>query len=382
MMTRKIFVLSGKRGGFGAMKPMLRLLRDDPRFELMLVLTDQHVSDTFGNTIQEVSKEFAVSATVEMNQKDGSPQSRSAALATCMAGMTNVLADLDPNICVLYGDRGEVLTTATVATVMGYPIAHIQGGDVSGSADEQMRHAVTKLSQLHFPSTQKSAERIKLMGEPDKHIFVVGDNHIDLIVAGEFTPSTDIGNKLGLNLDRPIITLLQHSETTEPEAAYSQMCETLHAIRKTGEQTVVVHPCSDPGYEGIIEAINEIAVPPQFRVHINLEAPDFWGLLNISSVFIGNSSAGLIETPYLRLPAINVGRRQIGRLHAENVLHVPHVETEIKAALDTAIYDAKFRSNIDNCSQPFGDGTAGEQIVEILANVELGNSLIVKQMTY
>lgn len=380
--ARKVFVLTGKRGGFGAMKPMLRLLRDRDDFELQLVVTDQHVSDKFGRTILEVEREFKVAAAVDMEQSDDSARARSKALGVCLQRMTDTLADLAPDICVLYGDRGEVLATATAATILGIPIAHLQGGDVSGSLDEQMRHAVTKLSHLHFPSTQDSADRILKMGEEDWRVEVVGDNHIDLIVAGDYAKPDAVARELNLDLAKPVIVVLQHSETTQPGAAYDQMTATLKAVAASGHQAVVVHPCSDQGYEGVLRAIGDHATADQFRVRVNLDAPMFWGLLAVASVLVGNSSAGLIETPTFRLPAINVGRRQIGRLCAENVIHAPHDEQAIAAAIAKALHDEAFKDGVKSCRQPFGDGTAGKRIVERLATVPLDAKLFVKRMTY
>ena len=306
-------VLTGKRGGYGAMKPMLRLMQSDPAVSLQLVVTDQHLSDRFGRTVQEIREEFEIAAEVDMQQVDDTPESRAIALGVCQQGIARALTRLRSDICVLYGDRGEVLSAAVAATTMNIPIAHLQGGDVSGSIDDIMRHAVTKLSHLHFASTDASAGRIRSMGEEAWRVRVVGDNHIDAIVAGEYRTPQEVADELDLNLERPIVVVLQHSETTQSEAAYVQMIETLIAVRDFGEQTVVIHPCSDAGYEGIVRAIEEIALPPQFRVRINLDAPIFWGLLAAASVLVGNSSAGLIETPTFRLPAVNVGRRQIGR---------------------------------------------------------------------
>lgn len=382
MTPRKIFVLTGKRGGFGAMKPMLSMLRDDPEFTLQLVVTDQHVNNKFGNTLTEVGREFPIAAAVDMEQQDDTALSRARAVGLCAKRMSEVLHELEPDVCVLYGDRGEVLATAMAATLLGIPIAHLQGGDVSGSLDEQMRHAITKLAHLHFPSTQESAERIKRMGEEPWRISVVGDHHIDMIVAKEFAPPEIIAKDLKLDLSKPVIVLLQHPETTAPGDASDQMMETLYAIRDTGHRTIVVHPCSDQGYEGILRAIEEIAQPPQFTVRVNLDAPIFWGLLNVASVLVGNSSAGLIETPSFRLPAINIGRRQEGRLCAENVIHVDHFRAAIEKALEKALHDTEFRRQVTNCTQPFGEGKAGKKVISVLRKVPLNEELMIKRMTF
>lgn len=379
---RKLLVLTGKRGGYGAMKPMLRLLDDDPEFALQLVVTDQHVSERFGGTASEVEKEFVIAAKVDMAQEDGSARGRARALARCAMKMTDVLQTLCPEMCLLYGDRGEVLATAMTATALGLPICHIQGGDVSGSLDDNMRHAITKLAHLHFASTEASAERIAQMGEEAWRIHVVGDSHVDAIVAGDYLAPAVVAKTLGLDLDAPVIVILQHSETTAPERSYQQMRETLLAVRDTKQRAVVVHPCSDQGYEGVVQAIEEIAKPPQFQSHLNLEAPVFWGLMNIASVMVGNSSAGLIEAPYFALPAVNVGRRQEGRQHAENVIQAGHDRSKIAVALETAMSDAQFRAKVDRCSRPFGDGTAAQRIVAVLRDTESDDRLLVKRMTY
>ncbi len=379
---RKIFVLTGKRGGFGAMKPMLRLLRDADDMELQLVVTDQHVSERFGRTIREVEQEFQVAAAVDMEQEGDAPWQRAKALGVCLTRMSDVLERLKPDFCVLYGDRGEVLATATAATTMGIPIAHLQGGDLSGSVDEQVRHAVTKLAHLHFPSTEESGKRIAGMGEEPWRIHVVGDNHIDLIVVGEYAGREQVAQALELDLSKPVVVVLQHSETTAPNDSHAQMVETLIPVRELGAQTVVVHPCSDVGYGGIIQAIEELAVGPQFRVRVNLDAPLFWGLLSLASVLVGNSSAGIVETPTFRLPTVNVGRRQEGRLHAENVIHVPHEREAIRQALQRTLHDEDFRRAVKNCRQPYGDGRAGERVADILRATPIDRRLIVKRMTY
>ena len=197
------------------------------------------------------------------------------------------------------------------------------------------------------------------MGEEPWRIHTVGDNHIDPIVSGEHADPQAVAAHLDLNLDEPIAIVLQHSETTAPNDAYKQMVETLAPVAESGIQAVVVHPCSDPGYDGILRAIDELARSPQFRVRVNIDAYYFWGLMAVATVIVGNSSAGLVECPSLRLPAINVGRRQEGRLHAENVIHGAHDRAEIAAALHELRHDPDLKAWVANCSQPFGDRTGG-----------------------
>jgi len=378
--VRHIAVLTGKRGGYGAMKPMLRAMDVDPAIRLSLLVTDQHVNPKFGSTITEIERDFTVAAAVDMEQVDGSSCGRSRALGVCLTKMSDVLADLAPDLVVLYGDRGEVLVTAVAAVTLRIPIAHLQGGDVSGNVDEVMRHAMTKLSHLHFPSTETSGQRILGMGEEPWRVEVVGDNHVDTIVAGSFTKPEELHARYDIPEGEMPIVVLLHPETTRVRDGYADMCSILDAVLAEGRRSFVVYPCSDHGYESIECAIEEYHGHPGLTLHKNIDAPDFWGLLNISSVMIGNSSAGLIETPYFHIPAINVGERQIGREHGSNVIHCGFEAVEIQAALDRALRDQGFLEMVARCEQPFGDGYAWRRIVSRLKQVELGPSLINKRL--
>jgi GDP/UDP-N,N'-diacetylbacillosamine 2-epimerase (hydrolysing) len=378
----KVLVLTGKRGGFGAMVPMLRLLRDDSDIELQLVATDQHVSKKFGNTIDEVEQEFIVKAIVDMEQEGSSIENRAKALGVCSVKMSKVFTLLDPDLCILYGDRGEVLATAMVATTMLIPIFHIQGGDLSGSTDETMRHAITKLAHMHFPSNHDSYQRILSLGEEISRVNNVGDNHIDLITSKEFSSKEEVGVFLGLDTKKPIIIVLQHPETTEPEKSYLQMIETLEAVKKFNAQTVIVYPCSDTGHEGTIKAIDQYSDNSNFLIHKNLDAVIFWGLLDISNVMVGNSSSGIIESPSFGIPVVNIGRRQKGRLCSNNVTHTDCNRDKIYQAIKKSLYDKSFIETVKSCEQPYGNGKAGEKIVSIIKGTSINKNLIKKRMTY
>lgn len=379
---RHIAVLTGKRGGYGAMKPMLRAMEGNPDIRLSLLVTDQHLNPKFGATISEIEKDFKIAAAVDMEQNDDSPRARASALGVCLSRMAEVLADLKPDILVLYGDRGEVLSTALAAITLRIPIAHLQGGDVSGNVDELMRHAITKLAHLHFPSTETSGNRILAMGEEPWRVQVVGDNHIDLIVAGEYTDSAAVGERFSIPGGEAPLVVLLHSETTRMRDGYRDMRHVLESVLDEKRRTIVVYPCSDHGYEDIVRAIHDYEGCPWVSVHKNIEAPDFWGLLSIAGAMIGNSSAGLIETPYFRIPAINIGERQRGREHGNNVISCGYDPAELRAALDKALRDPGFRTEVANCSQPFGDGYAWQRIVERLKSVELDDRLLDKRLAY
>lgn len=381
-MTRHIAVLTGKRGGYGAMKPMLRAIDRHPSMRLSLIVTDQHVNPAFGATASEIARDFEVAASVDMEQASGAAADRVRALGVCLQKMAGALESLAPDAIVLYGDRGEVLATAIAALNLRIPSAHIQGGDVSGNVDEPMRHAITKLSHLHFPATEAAAERIRRMGEEAWRVHVAGDNHVDPIVAGDYTEPAAVRKKFGVGTDERPIIVLQHPETIRRRDHGADMRATLEAVLARGQRTLAVYPCSDQGFEEVIRAIESYRGHPKVSIHTNIDAPDFHGLMAIASVFVGNSSAGLIETPYFPVAAINVGERQKGRLHAENVIHCEFGRDNVAAALRRALDDAAFAATVTACSKPFGDGQAWRRIVSVLERTNFDAALLEKRMTY
>lgn len=378
----RVAVLTGKRGGFGAMKPMLRLLRDSDVTELQLIVTDQHLNKAFGATLSEVEQEFNVAAAVDMGEQDGTAAGRAMALGRCMSGMSETLAKLNPDVLVLYGDRGEVMSAAVAAVHQRLPIAHLQGGDISGNVDETIRHAVTKLSHLHFASCEDSAQRIRAMGEETWRVHMVGDNHVDLIVAGEYTSADILSDTYNIPVEQAPIIFLLHPETVRDRNHYEDAKTVLESVAKLNRRTFAVYPCSDHGYHGIITALSEYENHPHISIHKNIIAQDFWGLMHMADVMIGNSSAGLVECPYFDLPAVNIGERQLGRFRGKNVIDAQYDSTSLDEALNKALHDTKFRDEMAGI-RPFGEGQAGQLIFETLLKTDFSDPKIFeKRMTF
>ncbi|MBT4489947.1 MAG: UDP-N-acetylglucosamine 2-epimerase (hydrolyzing) [Rhodospirillaceae bacterium] len=382
MSAKKICVWSGKRGGFGALTPTMRAIQDHDDLELALVVTDQHLYDKFGRTIREVEGQFPVAAAIDMEQAGDSNEERARAVGLCLQRSVDVLADLKPDALLVIGDRGEVFAACIAAHNMRIAIAHVQGGDLSGSLDEPVRHAITKLSHIHFPSTEQSAERIHRMGEEPWRIHVAGDTHIDQILLGTATAEDELRQRYELPPDEPFVLLLQHSDSTVPQASRAQIDATLAGVAKAGLRTMLVYPCSDQGYEGIIDGLEAARGGPGISVHQNIPAPDFIGLQKIAACLVGNSSAGLIEAPYFALGAVNVGDRQIGRERAANVIDVPYDGNAVAVAIQKALYDDGFAAAMARTPPPFGDGTAYRHITDTLAGLEVDERLLNKRMSY
>jgi UDP-hydrolysing UDP-N-acetyl-D-glucosamine 2-epimerase len=359
----------------------MEAIRAHPEMHLSVVVTDQHLYERFGKTVAEVEASFPVAAVIDMEQRGDTNRDRARAIGVCLAKAADVLEDLDPDVLLVIGDRGEVLAFSIAAHNLQIAIAHIQGGDVSGSLDDAMRHAVTKLAHIHFASTEASARRIIGMGEEKWRVHVVGDPHVDALLR-KVTPREELGRRYALPDGEPFLLVLQHSDATAPKLSRAQMAETVAAVLSCSLRTLFVYPCSDQGYEGIIGEIEAVQNRPGISVHPNIPASDFAGLEAIAECLVGNSSAGLIEAPYFALPAVNIGDRQIGREHTDNVLHVPHGRVEIRAAIERALYDDSFRAACKRLEPPFGDGTAYRRITDVLANVPLDRRLLTKRMAY
>lgn len=348
-----------------------------------MVSCDMHLSETFGKTVHEVEKYVEHSYRLYTMLSGDSKVARAKSIGLVTMSASELLDRLTPDLVFVLGDRGEVLGMAIAAMELNIPLVHLFGGDLSqGGVDEPVRHAVTKMANIHFTSNQQSADRIIKMGEEPWRVHNVGSPVLDLIRQGRFTPPEEVCRKFSLDPKEPILLLLQHSVTWQVEQTERQIHATLEALDRLGHQTVAVYPCSDPGYETIIRALSEFSTRPFFHLHKNLEFADFWGLLNIASALVGNSSAGVMETASFRIPAVNLGIRQEGRLRADNVLDADHDPEQIIGALRTALHDRDFRERVKNCSSPYGDGRAAEKIVKVLNDLQLDDALIRKKMTY
>ena len=379
---REILVVTGKRGGFGAMIPTIKELNRKPGVHVVIVATDQHLYEDFGSTYNEVQQWFDIRYLVPMDQAGDTSVDRTKALARCMDWMASVFKQEKPDILLVLGDRGEILTTVITAIHFRIPIAHIQGGDLTGNIDEYIRHAITKMAHIHFPSTEQSGQRILQMGEEPWRVHVVGDTHLDMIFQGNYTPEDEIYKKFNLDPKRPVFLVLQHSDTRDDESSHEYMKATCEAVMSFDGQKIMVYPCTDTGYHGIINAIEECRGHKDVQIYQNIECRDFWGLQNIASVFIGNSSAGIIETPVFNLPSITIGDRQSDRERAANCIHVEPDRGQIIKAIEKCLYDPSFKESIGNCISPYGNGQSCYKIAEVLATVNLGTGLFSKKMTY
>jgi GDP/UDP-N,N'-diacetylbacillosamine 2-epimerase (hydrolysing) len=381
---RDVCVLTGTRAEYGLLKPVMNAIREHSNLELSLIVTGMHLSEEFGYSVDEIITDgFEITERVEMNPEEDTGFSMAQSVGRGIMGISDALRKIKPDILLVLGDRIESLAGVIASAYMNIPVAHIHGGDSAGAGlDESVRHAITKFAHIHFPVTEKSAERILKMGENDWRVYIVGAPCLDTILNTKFLTREEVEKKFDLDLTKPAILLVQHSVTTEPEKAEQQILETLNAIKELKYQTIAICPNSDAGGRSIIKQIKEYGSNHLFIKHYkNLSQSEYLSLLKYVSVMIGNSSSGIIESSSFKLPVVNIGTRQEGRERANNVIDVDYDKDEIKNAIMKALSN-EFKEKLRYCRNPYGDGKAGKIVADMLAEIKIDNRLLQKKLIY
>lgn len=383
---RKILGVTGIRSEYDIMSSVFKSIHNHPSLELEVLVTGAHLSDGYGKTVKEIEADgFKIADKIESLLNSDSDSARVKGLAIQLQGMIQTVTRVNPDFLLVLGDREESMSTALVGAYMNIPVAHIAGGDrVVGNVDDQIRHAVTKLAHLHFVTNQESYDRIIKLGEQDFRVFNTGNPGLDRIIETPSLTYKELSERLGFQLleNEPFILLIQHVISTEIDQAYDQMKCTLEAVKRWGIKTILSYPNTDAGSQQMIRAINEYSELPNLYISRNIPRLEFINIMRKASCMLGNSSAGILEAPLLKLPVINVGNRQKGRLHANNVQFVPHDVDEISQAVNRAINDQEYRTEVLNCENPYGDGQSSKRIASILADIDLNEQLLVKDITY
>ena len=383
-MSRKIGVVTGTRAEYGILKPVMEAIKKSPTLELSVIVTGMHLAEQFGYTLREIEDDgFRIDAKVDMLLDGNTGTAMAKSIGNGIISIAQALDIIKPDIILILGDRTEPLATAITGAYMNIPVAHIHGGDsAKAGLDEYARHAITKLAHIHFPATEKSAERIIKMGEDSSNVFVVGAPGLDSILNEKLIEPTGLSEKYNLNLSEPILLVVQHPVTTEVEDAPDQIRETLEAIVELKHQTILIYPNADAGGRRMIEVIKKYENYPFIKTFKSIPHKGYISLMKIASVMVGNSSSGIIETTSFGLPVVNIGSRQAGRERAENVMDVDYDKEEIKATIKKALYDEDFKEKVKNCKNPYGGGKAGVRIADILSKVKIGKKLLQKKLTY
>ncbi len=363
----------------------LKAIRAHPDLELQLVVAASALLERYGNAIRNIEADgFDVSARVHMVLEGENLTSMAKTTGLGVLELATVFDNLKPDLVVTIADRYETMATAVAASYMNIPLAHVQGGEVTGSVDEKVRHAVTKLANLHFVATEKAADNVIRMGEDPDTVFVTGCPSVDLAAetlrnpALTFNPFARYGG-VGVEVDLSdgYLVVMQHPVTTEYEQARQHVFETLYAVRDLGLPTLWFWPNVDAGSDGTskgIRTFRELESPANIHFFKNMHPPDFLALIYNSLCLVGNSSVGIRESSFLGVPVVNIGSRQAGRERGANVVDVVYERGAITEAIQHHMRNGRYPS-----ASIYGDGQAGEYIARLIAEAPLR---IEKRLTY
>jgi len=371
-MRRRIAIVTERRADYSRFKPILELIREEPELDYKLLVTGISVLKEHGNDIDVIRRDgFAIEAVLPMFREyapdTGAEMVRS--LGRVLPALTEAFERIKPDLILSGFDIGANFAAAVAGAHMNIPVAHIQGGEVTGSIDESLRHAMSKFAHLHFPATELSGRRLVRMGEDPRHVFVVGCPSLDVVLNTPVVPRGEVMAAHGLAPDRPYVVLLQHPVTTEVDQAGAQMAETLAAVRALDLQGVLVYPNNDAGARQIIRQIERSAI----KIVRSLPPEGFVNLVRHAAALVGNSSSGIHETASLGVPTVNIGTRQQGRERPRNVLDAGNDRADIQAAILKALHDEAFKALVARRVNPYGDGKSAERIVRLLKTVNLDN---------
>jgi UDP-N-acetylglucosamine 2-epimerase (non-hydrolysing)/GDP/UDP-N,N'-diacetylbacillosamine 2-epimerase (hydrolysing) len=371
----------------------MREIARSRRLGLQVIAAGMHLSREFGHTIDDISADgFSIDARVEMLPETDSPAAMADATGRGIVGFTRAFKRLKPDVVVVLGDRIEAFAATTAAVLSRRVVAHIHGGDrAEGGFDDYMRHAITKMAHLHFAATKSSARRIARLGERKDRIFIVGAPGLDEIRPTRLPSAAATKRKLGFKPSEPLVLCVQHSVSTHGETAAAEMSETLEALEVLALPTLVVYPNSDAGGRAIARVIkafekrnarNSDNSSRRMLAFRSLPRHYYLSVMKAASLMVGNSSSGIIEAASLRLPVVNVGRRQAGRERSGNTVDAPCDKRNIMRAIGRVLADGEFRRKLKSARNIYGDGEASRRIARILAEIPLTPDIYTKQIVY
>ncbi len=376
---RRIAVVTTSRADFSHLQWLLHDLRAHPLVDLKVVAFGPHLSPEFGRTVDFMNDAGAgVDETVESLLSSDSDVGMAKSLGVATLGLADTFARLRPELIVVTADRYEMLAAASVALTLRIPLAHIEGGDLSeGAIDDAVRNALTKLSHLHFTTTDRARRRVIAMGEEPWRVHCVGALSLDQVTRGSLPPADAVAARIGLRPADPWFIVACHPETLQVQTT-AWLPAMLDALATLHGQIVFCFPNADAGSRDVIARASEFAgTRPDVHVVVNLPPREYWSLMSGAAALVGNSSSGVMEAASVHVAAVNVGSRQDGREHGENVVDTPADAEAIRQAI-ARTQSADFQRALKTMANLYGDGHAAERIMRVLTTVDLGASLLVK----
>lgn len=378
---KKVLVITGTRADYGIYHPILKAIEADSDLELHLLVTGMHLSPQHGYTLDSIRKDgFRISAQVDCLLQGSTHANMSRAIGLAILGMTQAMEEIEPEDVVVLGDRGEMLAAAIVSSHMNIPLFHLHGGEVSGTIDESVRHAISKLSHMHLVATEGSRERLIKLGEDSWRIHVVGAPRIETIMNTPLPDLAQTKRKYRLNISNQYIVFAYHPVTTE-SADMFMLCKMLEVLIASEIDIVCIMPNSDAGADAIVEIYDRYVQKEGLQCVTNFEQLDYLTILKHAEVLIGNSSSGIIEAASFHIPVINIGSRQGNRERSANVIDIIGNETELLSALEYVL-SKPFQQIVKSTDNVYSKENTSSSIVEILKKTSKSDVLIQKTITY
>jgi UDP-N-acetylglucosamine 2-epimerase (non-hydrolysing)/GDP/UDP-N,N'-diacetylbacillosamine 2-epimerase (hydrolysing) len=381
-MKRKIAVVTTSRADYSHLYWPLHDLSRHPDVDVQLIVLGAHLSPEFGHTIREIERDgLAIAARIECLLSSDTDVGMAKTIGLATLSLADCLGQMRPDIILLIADRYEMLAPAAVALALRIPIAHIEGGELSeGAIDDAVRHALTKMSHVHFTSTYEARARVISLGEEEWRVHRAGAPSIDHLRRNTLFTREQLEVQLHLDLTEPSAVVAYHPVTIARDTT-READEVFTALREVPGQILFCYPNSDAGGRALIQRTEQfLSQRPDARIFVNLPALTYWSLLRNVDLMIGNSSSGIMETPSFALPTVNVGMRQQGRERARNIIDAAPNKADILAKVAIARSE-EFRCSLEGMQNSYGDGTASEKIVSVLTSVPLGEELLIKKAT-
>lgn len=371
---KKICVVTGTRAEYGLLYWLIKAIEQDDELELQLAVTGMHLSPEFGLTYTEIEREFKINKKIDISLSDDTPKGISNSMGLAQIGFAAAYDELKPDIVVVLGDRYEIFAAATAATVAKIPIAHLHGGETTeGAFDEAFRHSITKMSHLHFVAAEDYRKRVIQLGEHPSRVFNVGGLGIDNIKKLNLLSRSEFEESIGFRLNKKNLLVTFHPVTLDEGSARDQFGELLAAIDELAETNIILTKANSDTDGKVINAMCDEYVaknPGKAVVFASLGQLRYLSALLYVDAVVGNSSSGLLEAPSFKIGTINIGDRQKGRLRAQSVIDCDPERGSIKAAL-ARLYTKDFQEALKDVSNPYGEGGATEQIIQILRKTDL-----------
>ena len=370
MSKKRILFITGTRADFGKIKPLVSVVNSMQNMESTLFVTGMHTLKKYGNTMMDVQNNFK-NTFIYFNQFENQPMEQ--ILANTIRGLSNYLMENHYDMIVVHGDRVETLAAAIVGSFRNILVTHVEGGEVSGTIDELIRHSTSKLAHFHLVSNLRAKNRLLQMGENKKSIFIIGSPDIDVMLAEKLPTLDDVRQWYGIDFKNFSIVLF-HPVTTEREKTFEHCQAMMEAIKKSGRKYIIIYPNNDQGADHIFSSYKQYGGEKNFIFFPSLRFEYFLVLLKNAQFIIGNSSAGVREAPIYGVPTINIGTRQHGRHQSETILNVSPDENEIKLAIEKACKMERVGGD-----HTFGDGKSAEMFSNFLMTPDVWTWCIQKE---